>query len=69
MTQIIGGMFIGFFISKTSTMETNRSNSSNAREHTANIKKEMEQVIDHLRDDISKVTDPKAKALFETSEK
>jgi hypothetical protein len=27
----------------------------------------MKDLIDHLRDDVSKVDDPKAKALFETS--
>jgi len=42
-------------------------NSSNPMEHTANIKKEFRMLIDHLREDVAKVNDPSAKALFETS--
>jgi hypothetical protein len=41
--------------------------SSNPLEHTANIKKEFSMLISHLREDVSKVDDPLAKALFETS--
>ena len=41
--------------------------SSNPLEHTANIKKEFAALADHLRQDVSKVDDPKAKALFEVS--
>jgi hypothetical protein len=41
--------------------------SSNPMEHTANIKKEFAALADHLRQDVSKVEDPKAKALFEVS--
>ena len=37
------------------------------RQHTDNIKNEMQKIIDHLRKDIKKVEDPQAKALFETS--
>ncbi|MCW3127567.1 MAG: hypothetical protein JWO03_3225 [Bacteroidetes bacterium] len=42
-------------------------NSSNAMEHTSKIKKQFDELIDHLRADVSKVNDVKAKALFETS--
>lgn len=42
-------------------------NTSNPREHTANVKKEFRALIDHLRRDVEKVDDPSAKALFETS--
>ena len=35
--------------------------------HTQKIKAQMSQLIDHLREDIGKVTEPKAQALFETS--
>jgi hypothetical protein len=48
-------------------MDTERTNSSNPREHTSRIKSEMKDLIDHLRDDVSKVDDAKAKGLFETS--
>ena len=35
--------------------------------HTQKHKTQMRQLIDHLRDDVGKVTEPKAQALFETS--
>ena len=35
--------------------------------HTQKIKAQLGQLIDHLREDIGKVTEPKAQALFETS--
>jgi hypothetical protein len=35
--------------------------------HTQKIKAQMRQLIDHLRKDVGKVTEPKAQALFETS--
>ena len=35
--------------------------------HTQKLKVQMAQLIGHLRADVSKVTDPKARALFETS--
>ena len=44
-----------------------KSNSKDPKVHTANIKKEFKMLIDHLREDVEKVNDPLAKALFETS--
>jgi hypothetical protein len=41
--------------------------SGNPMDHTANIKKEFRLLIDHLREDVKKVDDQAAKALFETS--
>ncbi|TCK83653.1 hypothetical protein [Albibacterium bauzanense] len=41
--------------------------SSNPLEHTANIKKELSALTEQLRQDILKVNDPAAKALFEVS--
>ena len=35
--------------------------------HTQKIKAQMGQLIEHLRRDVGKVTEPKAQALFETS--
>ena len=35
--------------------------------HTQKLKAQMRQLIDHLREDVGKVTEPKAQALFETS--
>jgi len=40
---------------------------ANPLEHTANIKQEFKTLINHLREDVGKVNDPAAKALFETS--
>ena len=44
-----------------------KSASSNPLEHTANIKKEFKKLSEHLREDIEKINDPEAKALFEVS--
>ena len=35
--------------------------------HTQKIKARMRQLIEHLREDVGKVMEPKAQALFETS--
>jgi len=42
-------------------------NTNNPKEHAQNIQSGIEEISDHLRKDISKVEDPRAKALFETS--
>ena len=42
-------------------------NSSNPLDHTSNIKKEFSTLVKHLRQDVSKINDPSAKALFEVS--
>ena len=44
-----------------------KSNSKDPKVHTANIRKEFREIIEHLREDVQKVDDPSAKALFETS--
>jgi hypothetical protein len=41
--------------------------SKDPRAHTANVRKEFRQLIDHLRGDINKIDEPKAQALFETT--
>ena len=46
-------------------MEKNASN--NPFDHTSNIKKEFQKLSAHLREDVEKVSDPEAKALFEVS--
>jgi hypothetical protein len=43
------------------------SSENNQVHHTQKIKAQMRQIIDHLREDVGKVTEPKAQALFETS--
>ena len=39
----------------------------NPLRHTQKIKKRFRRLIEHLREDARKVTEPKAQALFETS--
>ena len=41
--------------------------SKDPRAHTANVRKEFRELINHLRGDISKIDEPKAQALFETT--
>jgi hypothetical protein len=41
--------------------------STDPRHHTANIKRMLNEVISHVREDVDRVTDPKAQALFETT--
>jgi hypothetical protein len=40
---------------------------SDPRHHTARIKQMLTDLINHAREDVSKVNDPKAQALFETT--
>jgi hypothetical protein len=41
--------------------------SKDPRAHTANVRKEFRELIDHLGGDIKKINEPKAQALFETA--
>jgi hypothetical protein len=41
--------------------------SKDPRAHTANVRKEFRELIDHLRGDVHKIDEPKAPALFETA--
>ena len=43
------------------------SSKNNPIHHTQKIKVQMRQLIDHLREDVGKIAEPKAQALFETS--
>ena len=43
------------------------SKSSNPLEHTSKIKQDISNLTNHLREDIEKMKDPAAKALFEVS--
>jgi hypothetical protein len=40
---------------------------SDPRYHTDRIKQMLSKTADHCRDDINKIDDPRAKALFETT--
>lgn len=37
------------------------------RRHTAHLREKLQGVIDHAREDIGKISEPKAQALFETT--
>lgn len=40
---------------------------TDARHHTAKVGARLGELVRHLREDVSKVSDPKAQALFETT--
>jgi hypothetical protein len=41
--------------------------SKDPRAHTANVRNEFGELIEHLRRDINKIDEPKEQALFETT--
>jgi hypothetical protein len=47
---------------KTEVLET-----SDPKAHVRNIQQMLTEVIDHVREDIDKVNEPKAQVLFETT--
>jgi hypothetical protein len=53
--------------SKGGKMKTRSESSNDPNVHTQNIRGMLDDLIDHLREDIDKVSEPKAQALFETS--
>jgi hypothetical protein len=48
-------------------MITKSEDTSDPTVHARNIQQMLGELVDHLRDDIDRVTEPKAQALFETS--
>ena len=48
-------------------MKTTSDDTSDVCVHTRKIKQMLSDVIDHTREDIDKVHDPKAQVLFETT--
>jgi hypothetical protein len=48
-------------------MEKSTLSESDPRYHTQNVGRMMQELINHLREDVEKVDDPQAKALFEVS--
>lgn len=52
---------------KTRYMKGMTDDPNSPLHHTTKIKQEFEDLVTHLRSDVNKVNDPKAKALFETS--
>lgn len=50
------------------TMQTNQNPPEiDLHHHTAKIKAMLTDIIDHVREDVNKVDEPKAQALFETT--
>lgn len=47
--------------------ESTRFGESDPRHHTEKIRKMLDEAADHARSDVSKISDPKAQALFETT--
>jgi hypothetical protein len=43
------------------------SDQRDPRHHTQNVGRRLQEIIDHLREDIAKVDEPQLKAMFETS--
>ena len=48
-------------------MGQRESESTDARVHARNIKSQLHELIEHLRRDVERVDDARARALFETS--
>jgi len=44
-----------------------KNDSNNPLEHTSKVKEDLSNLTNHLREDIEKIDDPGAKALFEVS--
>ncbi len=48
-------------------MSAENERSDDPHVHIANVKSRLGETIDHLRQDVSRVHEPKAQALFETT--
>jgi hypothetical protein len=48
-------------------MDNSEFPENDPRHHAANIKRMLDDTAQHAREDVEKVQDPKAKALFETT--
>jgi len=48
-------------------MKTHESMNGDPKVHTARLRQEIKDVVDHLRRDVGVVGEPKARVLFETS--
>jgi hypothetical protein len=46
---------------------TNPASERDPRHHARNISRMLREVADHAREDVDKIDDPKAQALFETT--
>jgi len=48
-------------------MSTSHTNEADPRHHAANIERMLNEVSDHIEEDLGKIDDLQAKALFETT--
>ncbi len=48
-------------------MKIEHNDSRDPKVHTAHVRQAMQDLIQHLRDDIGRIDEPRAQALFETS--
>ncbi len=48
-------------------MNEKQFSENDPRHHTTKIKRMLDDLVKHLREDVQKVTEPKAQALFEMS--
>ncbi|MCD6049907.1 MAG: hypothetical protein K0Q55_1310 [Verrucomicrobia bacterium] len=48
-------------------MKTESEQTSDPKVHARNIQKMLTEIIDHVREDVDRVSEPKAQALFETT--
>lgn len=48
-------------------MQAQKLSETDPRHHTSKIKGKLDELITHLREDVTKVNEPKAQALFETT--
>ena len=48
-------------------MRNEQYGENDPRHHTANIRAMLTEVIEHAREDVDKVSEPRAQALFETT--
>ena len=55
------------FAHNPTAVKTEPSNDTDARHHTVKIKQMLNEVAVHAREDANRVSDPHAKALFETT--
>jgi hypothetical protein len=50
-----------------SAVREDASAQTDPRHHTSHVKRKLQELRDHLREDAEKVSEPKAQALFETA--
>jgi hypothetical protein len=57
-------------LARSCAVQTNQNAAADERDprrHVRNVEDRFQELIDHLREDVQKIDEPHAKALFETS--